>query len=111
MFSKNFGGGHGPFAPPLATPMAKVPPPTPMLTAITSHSLAASPAKTTTFNSHMQRSAYNYLKLTFVDLLACYFYAVKTNDKAIRLPVSQPASTGKGANMSEMQAHHCMKAE
>jgi len=33
---------------------------------------------------------------------------MKTNSKTIRLLVWQPASAGKGSEMSEMQAHHCM---
>jgi len=31
-----------------------------------------------------------------------------TNSRTI---LSQPASTGKGADMSELQAHHCMTSE
>jgi len=39
------------------------------------------------------------------------FYAVKTNSRTIRSQVSQPASAGKGADMSELQAHHCITPE
>jgi len=58
-----------------------------------------------------KRLLYHYLKRTFDDLLPSYCYAIKTNDKTIRLPVSQPASVGKRANISELQAHHCTKLE
>jgi len=33
-------------------------------------------------------------------------FAIKTNSKIIRSQVSQPASAGKGADMSELQCHH-----
>jgi len=35
----------------------------------------------------------------------------KTNNRTIRPQVSQPASAGKLADMSEVQAHHCMTLE
>jgi len=34
-----------------------------------------------------------------------------TNSRTIRSHVSNPASAGKGADMSEMQAHHSMILE
>jgi len=52
---------------------------------------------------------YRNLRWTFKDLLPCHCYAIKTNDNTIRLLVSQPASAGKRTDMSELQAHHCMK--
>ena len=36
---------------------------------------------------------------------------MKTNSRTIGSQVSQPASTGKGADMSELQAHHGMTPE
>ena len=41
-------------------------------------------------------------------LLSCYCYATKTNSRTIPEQVSQPASAGKGADMSELQSHHCV---
>jgi len=38
----------------------------------------------------------------------CYCCTIKTNSRTIRLQVWQPASAGQGADMSELQAHHCM---
>jgi len=40
-----------------------------------------------------------------------YCYAMKTNSRKIRSQVWQPTSAGKGADMSELQAHHCMTPE
>jgi len=34
-----------------------------------------------------------------------------TNSKTIRSQVGQPAPAGKGADMSELQAHQCMTPE
>jgi len=34
---------------------------------------------------------------------------MKANSKRIRSQVWQPASAGKGVDMSELQAHHCMQ--
>jgi len=62
-----------------------------------------------TFNSLMQQNAcYRDVKWTFEDLLQFYCYAIKTNSRTIRLRLSQPTSAGKGRDMSELQAHHCM---
>jgi len=36
---------------------------------------------------------------------------MKTNSRKIRSQVWQPTSAGKGADMSELQAHHCMTPE
>ena len=55
-----------------------------------------------------QNACHRYTKWTFADLLPCYCYAIKTNSRTIRSPRSQPASAGKGGDMSELQAHHCM---
>jgi len=38
------------------------------------------------------------------------FYVIK-NYKTIRSQVSQPATAGKGTDMSELQAHRCMAPE
>jgi len=55
--------------------------------------------------------SYRNLKWTLEDLLPCYCYTIKINSRTIRLQVWQPASAGKGADMSERQAHHCMTPE
>jgi len=82
------------------------------LTIISNHCLAALPAKTSVFSSHMRQNAYyRNLKWTFEDLLPCYCYAIKTKSKTIRLLVWQPAFAWKWADMSELQAHHCMIPE
>jgi len=39
------------------------------------------------------------------------FYAITANSRTNRSQVSQPASAGKGADMSELQVHHCMTPE
>jgi len=73
------------------------------------HCLAALTAKMCAFNSMMQQNAcYLNIKWTFADLLPCYYYAIKTNSRTIRTRLSQPASAGKGRDMCEQQAHHCM---
>jgi len=36
---------------------------------------------------------------------------MRTNSRTIRSQVWQPASAGKGADMSELQAQHCMTPE
>ena len=72
------------------------------------HCLAASPAKTSAFNSLRQQNAcHRNIKWTFADLLPCCCYAIKTNSRKIRSRLSQPTSAGKGGDMSELQAHHC----
>jgi len=65
------------------------------------------------FNNHMrQNTYYRDLKWTFEDLLPYNCYAIKPYSKTIRSQVSGTyASAGKGADMSEMQAHHCMTPE
>jgi len=35
----------------------------------------------------------------------------RDNDRTIRSLVSQPASAGKGVDMSDVQPHHCMTTE
>jgi len=45
------------------------------------------------------------------EVLLCYCYAKKTNDRIIRSDISQPASAGERADMSELQAHHCIASE
>jgi len=75
------------------------------------HCLAALTAKMCAFNSLMQQNAcYRNIKWTFADLLpcCCYTTSMKTNSRTIRSRLSQPASVGKGGNMCELQAHHCM---
>jgi len=81
------------------------------LSAISRHRHAALHSKMSAFNSHMRQNICHCLKWTFEELLLCYCYAIKNNDKTIQLPVSQPASAGKRADMGEMQAHHCLKPE
>jgi len=73
------------------------------------HCLAALPAKMCAFNSLMQQNAcYRNIKWTFAGLLPRYCYAKQTNSRTIGSRLSQPASAGKGRDMSELQAHHCM---
>ena len=61
------------------------------------------------FNSQMRQNAcYRNLKWTFEYLLSCYRYETKNSIRTIRSQVSQPASADKGADMSELQAHHCI---
>jgi len=82
------------------------------LTAISSHCLAALPAKMSAFNSYMLQNAYYCnLKLTFEELLPCYCYTIKASSTKIYSNVSQPASASKGADMSEQQAHNCLTPE
>jgi len=66
------------------------------------------------FYSHMRQNTYDCnLKWTSADLLPCYCYAIKTNDRTIRSQALQHASASAGevADMSELQAHHCMAPE
>ena len=66
--------------------------------ATSSHCLAALPAKMPAFNSRARKKRllqHHYLKWSFEDFFPRYCYAIKTNDKTIRLPVSQPAFAGK----------------
>jgi len=73
------------------------------------HCLAALPAKLCAFNSLMQQNTcYRNTKWTFAGLLPRYCYAIKTNGRTIRSRLSQTASAGKGSDMIELQAHHCM---
>ena len=46
-------------------------------------------------------------KRTLEDLLPCYCYAIKTSSRTIPSQLTQFAYGGKGAEMSELQAHHC----
>jgi len=86
--------------------------PASLITAISNHCFAALPAKMSEFSSHMRQNAlYRILKWTLEDLLPCYCYTIKTNSKTIHSQVWQPAPVGKGANMSELQAHHCRTPE
>ena len=55
-----------------------------------------------------KNACYSNIKWTFTDLLPCYCYTIKTNSRTIRSRLSQPTSAGKGGDMSELQAHHCM---
>jgi len=74
------------------------------------HCLAALPAEMSAFSSLMQQNAcHSNIKWTFAHLLPFYCYAIKTNSRKIRSRLSQPASAGKGGDMSELQAHHCMR--
>ena len=56
-----------------------------------------------------QNAYYRNFKWTFEDLLPCYCYCNKSNSRTIRSYVPQPASAGKAADMSEQQAHHCIR--
>jgi len=62
----------------------------------------------------MRQNAYDRnVKWTFEDLLPCYCYAIKTNDRTIRSQALQPASAAAGevADMSKLQAHLRMAPE
>jgi len=73
------------------------------------HCLAALLAKMCAFNSLMPQNACCLnIKWTFAGLLPRYCYAIKTNSRTILSRLSQPASAGKGGDMSELQTHHCM---
>ena len=69
-------------------------------------------AKVFAFNSHMEQNTasadYRNMKWTFEDLLLCYCYVIKTNSRTICSQVSQSVSSGKEADMSKLQAHHCI---
>jgi len=78
------------------------------LSTISSHCLAAVLAKMSAFNSHMRQ---NGSSSTFEVKLGRFVAMLLLCDNTIRLLVSQLASVGKRANMSELQAHHCMKPE
>jgi len=67
---------------------------------------------TSAFISHIRQNAFfRNFKWTLEDLLPCYCCATKISSRAIYSKVLQPASAGKGADMSELQAHHCMTSE
>jgi len=54
---------------------------------------------------HMRKNAYyRNLKWRFEDWSPCYWYAIKTESTTIGWQVSQPASVGKGSNMSELRS-------
>jgi len=64
------------------------------------------------FTSDLRQNAcYRNLKWIFEDLLPCFSYAIKPSSGTFRLQVSEPASAGKGVDMSEIQALHCMTPE
>jgi len=70
------------------------------------HYLAELPAKDACFQqSHAAKRPllYRNLKWTFEDSLPCNYYAIKTNSRTISSQVSQPASTGKWADMRGLQ--------
>jgi len=58
----------------------------------------------------MRQNAYDR-NWTFEDLLPCYCYAIKSNDRTIRSQALQPAPVGEVANMGKQQAHHFMTPE
>ena len=60
---------------------------------------------------HWQNAFCCSLKYTFEDLLPCYCHAIKPNDRTICAQVSQHATARKRADMSELQAHHCLTRE
>ena len=73
------------------------------LTAISSNYLAALLAKMPAFSSLRRQNTYcRNLKRTFEELLlTCYYYTIKSNSRAILSQVSQSASAGKWADMTE----------
>jgi len=76
------------------------------ITVISSHCLAASPAKGVWGQqSHAEkRINHRNLKWTFEDSLPCYCYATKRNSRTMRLQVSQRESAGDGVEMSELHS-------
>jgi len=79
------------------------------LTAISMSLSRCIPARMCAFSSLMQQNAcYCKIKWTFAGFLPWYCYAIKTNRRTIHSRLSQPTSAGKGGDMSELQAHHCM---
>ena len=50
--------------------------------------------------SHATKRLLPYHEVNFENLLPCYCYAMKTTSKTIRAQLSQPASAGKGVDMS-----------
>jgi len=72
------------------------------------HWLKADPARHKWSGYMRQNACHRDLKGIFEGLLPCYCYATKANSRKIRSRVSQLASVGKGANMSELQAYNCM---
>ena len=82
------------------------------LIAISSNCLAALPAKMFAFNSHTRKTPTILTWSEHLNIfLLCYCYTIKTNSRTICLQVWQLAPAGKGADMSELQAHHCMTPE
>jgi len=82
------------------------------LTAVGNHCLAVLLTKYVCFQqSHTAKRLLRSSIWTLEDSLPCYCYAIKTNSRTICSQVSQPASAGKGADMSEMQTHRCMTSE
>ena len=78
-------------------------------TAISMSLLAVLPAKMAALNSLMQQNAcHRNIRWTFADLLPCHCCAIKTNSRTILSRLSQPGSAGKGGDMSQLQAHHCL---
>ena len=57
--------------------------------------------KMSAFNSHMRQNACDR-NWTFEDLLPCYCYAIKNNDRTIHSQALQPTSAGVIPNMSSL---------
>ena len=80
------------------------PSPASLLTAISSHRLAALPGTCPDVcvqQSHAAKRQYCNLKWTLEDLLPCYCYTLKTKSKAVRSQVWQPASGLPDENYNE----------
>ena len=60
-------------------------------------------------SSHMRQNG--FFRIFKWDSLPYYCYTIKTNSRTICSQVLQPASAGKGADMSESQDHHYMTPE
>jgi len=58
--------------------------------------------------SHAAKCLLPWYKVNFADFSPCCCYAMKTNNRTIRSRLSQPACAGKGGNISQQEAHHCI---
>jgi len=60
------------------------------------------------YQSHAEKRHATATLSERLKIFAIFCYAIETNSRTIFSQASQPASVGKGAGMSEQQAHHCM---
>ena len=69
-----------------------------------------SPGQFPRYPLHWSGPDHRTLKWAFEESVPSYCYAIKTNGRTIS-KVSQPASAGKWADISELQVHHYTKPE